>query len=328
MSFTKTAAAALLAYGGANWVWKALTGANARPVVVVYHRVLAGDERPVDRTQRYVTAAEFKRQITHLLRTRRPTTLAELVADADGAGPAFAVNFDDGYGDTYRVAFPILRELGVTATAFVTTEVTSGEAWQWWDRLAHALSESIGRTFRAAGRVYHLADEEAADKAQAALTVALKRSPRREETVEDIESQLGVADGVPEGLYMSWEEVRTLRRCGWTIGAHSRTHRIYTSMTAEETRVDVEGCAAHLEREIGERPRLFAPPNGRPGDYDEEVIAILRRAGFAGAVTTVGGPVEPRAGPFRIARVAPRGGEPWPSFLLRLSGLYDRLKRQ
>jgi peptidoglycan/xylan/chitin deacetylase (PgdA/CDA1 family) len=327
VSFLKSAATALLAYGGANWTWKTLTGAGRRPVVVVYHRVLAGGELPVDRTQRYVTAAEFTRQITHLLRTRRPTTLAEVVAGADGARPAFAVNFDDGYGDTYRVAFPILRELGVTATAFVTTGVVSGGTWQWWDRLAHALSKSIGKTFRAAGRVYHLANEGAADSAQAALTVALKRSPRREAMVEDIETQLGVANCVPEGLYMSWEEIRTLRRCGWAIGAHSRTHRIYSSMTAEETRADVEGCAAHLEREIGERPRLFAPPNGRPGDYNDEVIATLREAGFAGAVTMVGGPVQPRAGPFRIARVAPQGGEPWGLFLLRLSGLYDKLKR-
>jgi peptidoglycan/xylan/chitin deacetylase (PgdA/CDA1 family) len=328
MSLLKKAATAILAYGGGNWVWKALTGADRRPVVVVYHRVLAPGERPIDRTQRYVTAAEFTKQIAYLSRTRRATTLAELVTDADGAGGAFAVTFDDGYGDTYRIAFPILRELGVSATAFVTTEAISGGAWLWWDRLAYALSESIGKTFRAAGRVYHLANEEAVDSAQAALTVALKRSPRRDEVVEDIVTQLGVANGVPEGLYMSWEEVRALHRDGWAIGAHSRTHRIYTTMTAEETRADVEGCAAHIEREIGERPRLCAPPNGRPGDYDDEVIAILRRAGFTGAATMVGGPVRPKAGPFEIARVAPQGGEPWALFMLRLSGLYDVVKRR
>ena len=324
MAFLKTAATAILAYGGGNWVWKTLTGAGRRPVVVAYHRVLGRGERAVDRTQRYVTDAEFTRQIAYLSRTRRATTLAELVADAEGAGPAFAVSFDDGYGDIYRVAFPILRELGVTATAFVTTEVVSGSAWQWWDRLAHALSESIGKTFRAAGGTYYLANEEAADSAQAALTVALKRSPRRDAIVEDIATQLGVANGVPEGLYMNWEEVRALHGSGWEIGAHSQTHRIYTSMTAEETRADAEGCAAHIEREFGERPRLFAFPNC---DYDDEAIAILREAGFAGAVTMVGGPVRPKAGPFRIARVAPKGGEPWALFLLRLSGLYDMVKR-
>ncbi|NIT34939.1 MAG: polysaccharide deacetylase family protein [candidate division Zixibacteria bacterium] len=324
MAFLKEAATAILAHGGGNWVWKALTRAGRRPVVVVYHRVLARGERPLDRTQRYVTAAEFTRQVTYLSRTRRATTLAELVADADGAGPAFAVTFDDGYGDTYRVAFPTLRELGVTATAFVTTEVVSGGAWQWWDRLAHALSESVGETFRAGGRIYYLANEKAVDSAQAALTAALKRSPRREAIVEDIATQLGVAAGVPEGLYMSWEEVRTLHRCGWTIGAHSQTHRIYTTMTGEETRADVEGCAARIEREIGERPRLVAPPNG---EYDDEAVAIFRRAGFTGAVTMVGGPIRPKAGPFRIARVAPNGGEPWALFMLRLSGLYDMVRR-
>jgi len=326
MGFVTRATTKILAYGGGNWMWKAVTGAGRRPVIVTYHRVPAPDEPLIDRTQRYVSADEFTRQLEYLLRKRRPATLPELIADPDGAGPAFAVTFDDGYGDIYRVAFPILRRLGVNATVFVTTEVTSGRMWLWWDRLAAALSESVGKTFRVSGREYRITDEEAGDAAQAALTAALKRSPRRDGTIEDVATQLGVDPTIPEGLYMGWEEVHALRQAGWEIGGHSQTHRIYTTMTPEEARADVEGCTAHIEREIGERPRLFAYPNGRPDDYDEDVIAALRRAGYTGAVTTVGGPVRRRPDPFRMPRVSPRGGEPWDVFLLRLSGLYDTLK--
>ena len=326
MNLFKKAAVTLLAYGGPNWFWRAATRAARQPLVVAYHRVLSGSERFVDRTQGDVTAAEFEKQVTYLLRTRRWTTLGELVSGADGAGPAFAVTFDDGYGDTYRVAFPILRELGMTATAFITTEVASGHGWFWWDRLAYALSESIGKKFQVGGRYYHLENEEAADSAQAALTPRLKSSACSEAVVEDIENQLDVAKGVPEGLYLSWEEVRALYAEGWEIGAHSQTHRILTSLTREEARADIEACSSRIEREIGERPRLFAYPNGQPGDYDDGVIACLRATGFLGAVTMVGGPVSERTDPFRISRVAPRGGEPWALFLLRLSGLYDKVK--
>lgn len=49
-------------------------------------------------------------------------------------GGTLSITFDDGYRDNYEVAAPILRELGLTATFFVTTGFIQSEVVPWWDK--------------------------------------------------------------------------------------------------------------------------------------------------------------------------------------------------
>ncbi|MFH1800517.1 MAG: polysaccharide deacetylase family protein [Candidatus Omnitrophota bacterium] len=46
-----------------------------------------------------------------------------------------AITFDDGYRDNYQQAFPILKELGFSATFFVTAEDVGKEGFMTWDML-------------------------------------------------------------------------------------------------------------------------------------------------------------------------------------------------
>ena len=68
----------------------------------------------------------FQRQLAHLARTRRvisyDAALAMLAAGRTPARDRFVLTFDDGYRDFYTHAFPLLVELGLPATLFVTTQ--------------------------------------------------------------------------------------------------------------------------------------------------------------------------------------------------------------
>ena len=46
-----------------------------------------------------------------------------------------AITFDDGYGDNYRSAFPVLKEFGFPAAFFVTTEDVGKKGFMTWDML-------------------------------------------------------------------------------------------------------------------------------------------------------------------------------------------------
>src|SRR2546426_6019370 len=53
--------------------------------------------------------------------------LVELVRRAATLPPrALAITFDDGYADNHRLAFPVLRRLGLTATVYVITGSLDG----------------------------------------------------------------------------------------------------------------------------------------------------------------------------------------------------------
>jgi peptidoglycan/xylan/chitin deacetylase (PgdA/CDA1 family) len=60
-------------------------------------------------------------------------------------------------------------------------------------------------------------------------------------------------------------------------------------LSPEAIEAEAMGSKRTLEKETGLPADLFAYPNGQPGDFTEECKAILRKCGFACAVTTIPG---------------------------------------
>jgi peptidoglycan/xylan/chitin deacetylase (PgdA/CDA1 family) len=67
----------------------------------------------------------FRRQLTFLAQTCRVVSygqaLCELQTNRQSPEPTFVLTFDDGYEDFYTHVFPLLRELNLPATLYVTT---------------------------------------------------------------------------------------------------------------------------------------------------------------------------------------------------------------
>lgn len=97
-----------------------------------------------------------------------------------------------------------------------------------------------------------------------------------------------------------WDALRQLDPSLVTIGSHSLTHAVLTSLDAHD-----------LEREVGESRRLLEARLGRPveqfaypnGDLDGNVAQAVRRH-YAVAVTVEPRFVEPGADPLRLPRVS------------------------
>jgi len=91
-------------------------GVAQRAVVLLYHSV-----NP-DSVYSSASPEEFRQHLEWLSRTCRIVPLEEIPACAPGhePGPTVAITFDDGHLDNYIHAFPILHELDIPATFFVT----------------------------------------------------------------------------------------------------------------------------------------------------------------------------------------------------------------
>jgi len=79
--------------------------------------------------------------------------------------------------------------------------------------------------------------------------------------------------------FMTWDELRALKREGMTIGAHSRTHPDLTDKGVPLS-AEIVGSKQDIERYLEFTPDLFAYPYG---DYNATVSAEVRSAGFRGA---------------------------------------------
>lgn len=105
----------------------AMRGIDPSPglFVLIYHRVGAGMAAEMD-----VSAARFAEQMRMLQERSDVVPLADGLAElAEGRAPErdrVAVTFDDGYADVFTNAWPVLRDLGIPATVFVTTDFLEG----------------------------------------------------------------------------------------------------------------------------------------------------------------------------------------------------------
>ncbi len=108
--------------------------------VLCYHRIGGPPELGVTRVGRSV----FARQMSALARAGwRTLSLPEFVAPrtTDDARRTFLLTFDDGYASLAAYAYPVLADLGFTATTFLVTDYV-GKTNTWdvrytWNHVRH-----------------------------------------------------------------------------------------------------------------------------------------------------------------------------------------------
>lgn len=93
---------------------------------------------------------------------------------------------------------------------------------------------------------------------------------------------------------MGWRDIQRLMREGVRIGHHGAAHLHMIAAGTAAARADIARASARFRAKLGFVPRLFAYPYG---EYDPELAAVVRKAGFVAAFaqfSSVLGPGERR----------------------------------
>ncbi|MGH6692835.1 MAG: polysaccharide deacetylase family protein, partial [Gammaproteobacteria bacterium] len=89
--------------------------------------------------------------------------------------------------------------------------------------------------------------------------------------------------------WMTWDQVRSLHRRGFEIGAHTQTHADLGSVATDEARREIQGARHDLERRLGAPVTSFAYPYGRRDNLTDANRRIVRAAGFTCCCSGYGG---------------------------------------
>ena len=107
---------------------------TGRASMLMYHSICEGGDFFS------VTPSEFRRQMEYLQASgREVVTFTELITRQKGGtlkGGEVVITFDDGYRDNLTHAFPVLKELGIPATIFITTGSVGGKGKHGGDMLS------------------------------------------------------------------------------------------------------------------------------------------------------------------------------------------------
>ncbi len=101
--------------------------------------------------------------------------------------------------------------------------------------------------------------------------------------------------------YMTWDQIRTLRDEGVTIGHHSVSHLHMVEATREEIVTEIAQASQRFRSELGFVPKLFAYPYGEFGLRERGLVAV---AGFSAAFGQYSGAASSTGDPFTLPRFA------------------------
>jgi peptidoglycan/xylan/chitin deacetylase (PgdA/CDA1 family) len=323
-----------------GFVAAVLAAQRRRPVILRYHRVYGPGPEPI--YELGLSRALFEAQLDFLRQRCNVVTLGQ-VFDAlfrGGSLPqhAVAITFDDGYKDNFTEAFPALRSRGLPATVFVAVDNVERGMPFWWDRLAAAIhaapSGSVTVDLGRGKESVVLNGAESRRRAVERACEAFKLMPHAVagSRLEGVLAALGTQAESTDPV-LSWDEVREMADGGIEIGSHTLDHPVLSRLSPEEAMRQIVESRRRAEDRLKRPVRFFAYPNGKRDDVTPAVKELVRKAGYAGAVSTIQGRPSPASDPFLVERIGVSAGLAAdasgrlsePLFATELAGIYDTL---
>ncbi|MCW3016473.1 MAG: polysaccharide deacetylase [Solirubrobacterales bacterium] len=245
-------------------------------VVLAHHRV--GDARTVvgHPGQLSVDEETLDRQLQILRRDADLIEPAALHEARSHRGRAVLLTFDDGYADARATALPILQAHGAAAVFFIATGFIDRPRLPWWDELTW-IAERAHRPAAAGDWTAHYKQ---------------LGSGAAERYLDELARRTGVGRAPASagaGQWCDWDDVRTLRDAGMTIGAHTHDHPVLARAPAERQRHELCLGMDRIEAETGARPRWLAYPVGQRASFSETTRRVAQEAGIELAFSSYGG---------------------------------------
>jgi peptidoglycan/xylan/chitin deacetylase (PgdA/CDA1 family) len=238
-------------------------------------------------------SAEFLETLVVELRRRGIELLSiedALQRERWGDGRRFvAFTLDDGYADTFSLAYPIFLRHRVPFTLFLTTGFVDRTLPMWWVVFDTLIRERRFLVMANDRLPTGTADEKIVAYAAArefVLGLPPDRLPLFFEELFDTNpgtSAREAANAAP----LTWAEVQTMTESGLaTIGCHTVRHPMLSRIEPQDIVTEIQGSRDRIAEVLGDVPRFFAYPYGGPREIGPAAPGIAAAAGFTAAFVT------------------------------------------
>ena len=242
-------------------------------------------------------AQELSTQLRYLIRNFKVVPL-EAMADrlANGILPPaheIVLTFDDGLRNNLTVVYPILRELKIPATMFVCPALVESGQWLWNHEMRCRL-QTLANPELAELRMRLLTPGVSADAiVEWMKTLRLQQRRMVETAIRQATAGFQPTAAQREAFnIMNWDELRSLDQNLITLGSHTLSHPILTTLNAEEMELEVVESRRCLERRLQRKVNFFCYPNGA---YDKRAYQLVQKT-YRVAVTTESGVIDGNQG--------------------------------
>ncbi len=221
---------------------------------------------------------------------------------------ALLLTFDDGYIDNFTYAFPLLEEYGFQGSFFIPGKTFSTHKLLDVNKVHFILATNVGekiiddlyeRMNHYRGQEYEYPSNEElfdqyaiANRFDSRETIFVKRILQtvlpekvRNMIASDLfKKYLGITEEqLAYELYMTEDQIRTMKRHGMFIGLHGFDHYWLGNLETSQMKADVEKALDTMEEFINPNAWVMNYPYG---SYNQEVLDFIRQRGAILGLTT------------------------------------------
>jgi peptidoglycan/xylan/chitin deacetylase (PgdA/CDA1 family) len=211
-----------------------------------------------------------------------------------------AMTIDDGYRDTLKWAYPVLKKHEAPFAIYIPTSFPDRIGELWWLALEAVVARNAHIRLLVDGNERSFDCAMLADKRHVyAQLYGWVRSFKTEEALRNVVRDLAARYRVDiaafcDELCMNWQELAGLAADPLvTIGAHTVNHVMLAKVPETSARAEMEMSRAVIEAALGPRPDHICYPVGDPTSAGPREFRIAAELGFKTGVTTRPGVIFP-----------------------------------
>lgn len=254
----------------------------------------------------------FRQQIEFLKNNFDIVTMEQVVDAAEGKSElpeqALLLTFDDGYVDNYTYALPILEEYRVQGSFFIPGKtfaehrlldvnkihyiLASADIYKLVEDLKKEMDYYRGREYDFASTDELFNEYAVSNRFDVKETIFLKRMLQTvlPEKLRNIissnlfEKYVGITEEqLAYELYMTEEQIRTMKRHGMFIGIHGYDHYWLGNLPKEQMQQDISMALDTLDEFIDRKHWVMNYPYG---NYNQDVLEYIKSQGACVGLTT------------------------------------------
>ena len=215
--------------------------AQIKLIIPYYHMVSDEEVLHIKHLYDYKNVKQFKDDIDFLLKNYAPISLSD-VLDCLKNGCSlpdmyFLLSFDDGFREMSDVVAPILLEKGIPATFFINSDFIDNKKLCYQHKasiLAEYFQKSLPlSTTKKINEIFLKNKLEFKDVKSGILSIIYQQKDVINEIAQlmDIDFEDYLLKNMP---YLTSDQIKRLINDGFTVGAHSIDHPLYSSLSLED----------------------------------------------------------------------------------------------
>jgi peptidoglycan/xylan/chitin deacetylase (PgdA/CDA1 family) len=198
------------------------------------------------------------------------------------------LTFDDGLRNNLSIVYPILQKLQMPATFFVCPQLVETETWLWNNEARCRLQTLSSPALSDLSKSLRAPNDSSEKIIEWMKTLPLQERLEAEETIQraTVHFQPTAAQHAAFDM-MNWDDLRSLDPRLITVGSHTMSHPILTTLSDQQIETELVESGQSLEQHLQRSIDFFCYPNG---SYDERAYEIAKKT-YRAALTTENGVV-------------------------------------